>query len=244
MYYFELNIRDFIADTTGLSQNEYGAYFLLLMEYYRKGEPLPDDIIKLCKTAKATTQKERQALVSVLDQYFPVGEDGLRHNNRADEEIEKYINKQQANAKNGKLGGRPKKPNDNPKESERFSNGNPNETQAKGNQEPVTKNQEPVTKNHRVQAFAKPSLEVVSEFFGERGYPAAEAPKFWHYYEANGWRVGKNPMKNWKSAAAGWVVRANDFKPKANGKHESGVSLDEHRANFEAVEAQFRSGRS
>ena len=30
-----------------------------------------------------------------------------------------------------------------------------------------------------------------------------QAERFFDYYDSNGWRVGKNPMKNWKSAAAG-----------------------------------------
>lgn len=34
-----------------------------------------------------------------------------------------------------------------------------------------------------------------------------QSQRFFDYYDSNGWRVGKNPMKNWKSAAAGWINR-------------------------------------
>ena len=34
---------------------------------------------------------------------------------------------------------------------------------------------------------------------------------FFHFYESNGWRVGKNPMKSWKSAAANWSRRQSEF---------------------------------
>ena len=55
------------------------------------------------------------------------------------------------------------------------------------------------------------SLDVVQELWKERSYPTNEASKFWNYYSANGWRVGKNPMKDWKAAAAGWVMRSKEF---------------------------------
>jgi len=31
-----------------------------------------------------------------------------------------------------------------------------------------------------------------------------KAIQFFDYYEANGWRVGKNPMKDWKAAVRTW----------------------------------------
>lgn len=34
-----------------------------------------------------------------------------------------------------------------------------------------------------------------------------EAKKFWHYYTSNGWRVGRNNMRDWKAAARGWMHR-------------------------------------
>jgi hypothetical protein len=30
--------------------------------------------------------------------------------------------------------------------------------------------------------------------------------EFWHFYESKGWMVGKNKMKNWKSAASRWCM--------------------------------------
>lgn len=49
-----------------------------------------------------------------------------------------------------------------------------------------------------------PTLEEVRSLFQEKGCPA-EAEKFFDYYESNGWRVGKNPMKNWRSSVANWL---------------------------------------
>jgi hypothetical protein len=56
----------------------------------------------------------------------------------------------------------------------------------------------------RVQ-FLKPSLEEVKLCAAKKGLPVTEAEKFFNYYESNGWRVGKNPMKSWPHAVANWA---------------------------------------
>ena len=45
-----------------------------------------------------------------------------------------------------------------------------------------------------------PTLEEVKDYEAQKGYTFS-AEKFWGYYESNGWRVGKNPMKNWHAAS-------------------------------------------
>lgn len=37
--------------------------------------------------------------------------------------------------------------------------------------------------------------------------PRFEAEAFFYYYQSNGWKVGKNPMKCWRSAIQGWRIR-------------------------------------
>ena len=39
------------------------------------------------------------------------------------------------------------------------------------------------------------------------GLPDTEAEAFFYYYQSNGWKVGKTPMKCWLSALSGWKVR-------------------------------------
>lgn len=52
--------------------------------------------------------------------------------------------------------------------------------------------------------FKKPSPEELKELFVGKGFPA-EAEKFFGHYEANGWRVGRNPMRSVQHAAANWI---------------------------------------
>lgn len=51
--------------------------------------------------------------------------------------------------------------------------------------------------------FVKPTLEEVKTYCRER-MNMVDAEKFMNYYESNGWKVGKNPMKDWKAAIRTW----------------------------------------
>ena len=56
------------------------------------------------------------------------------------------------------------------------------------------------TKQYR---FTPPSREDVQAYIVEKGY-SVDAERFIDYYTANGWRVGKNPMKDWKATVRNW----------------------------------------
>lgn len=47
-----------------------------------------------------------------------------------------------------------------------------------------------------------------------------ESEKFINFYESKNFFIGKNKMRNWKAAAAGWVNRINDFKNNKNGTYQ------------------------
>jgi len=59
------------------------------------------------------------------------------------------------------------------------------------------------TDNIGRKRFEKPSLADVQAYCAERGN-TVDAQKFVDYYESNGWRVGKNPMKDWRAAVRTW----------------------------------------
>lgn len=62
------------------------------------------------------------------------------------------------------------------------------------------------------RACAKPPTEDEAiEFFGTEGSSTQEAKRFYDYYTANGWKVGKNSMKDWKAAARNWIRRAGEY---------------------------------
>lgn len=54
--------------------------------------------------------------------------------------------------------------------------------------------------------FSPPSVQDINCYFQEKGINnLMEAEKFFNYYESNGWKVGRNKMKNWKAACSNWI---------------------------------------
>ena len=51
--------------------------------------------------------------------------------------------------------------------------------------------------------FEKPTLSEIEQYCTERNNNV-NAEHFFDYYESNGWKVGKNSMKDWKAAVRTW----------------------------------------
>ena len=67
--------------------------------------------------------------------------------------------------------------------------------------------------------FKAPTVDEVSAYCRERGN-GVDPQHFVDYYTANGWKVGKNPMKDWKAAVRTWE-RNDAAKERASGKSGS-----------------------
>ena len=73
----------------------------------------------------------------------------------------------------------------------------------------------------KAKRFVKPTVEDISDYCQERA-SNVDAVKFFDYYSSNGWRVGKNPMKDWKAAVRTWEKNSTTEK----GKSKVEQSLD------------------
>lgn len=62
------------------------------------------------------------------------------------------------------------------------------------------------------QAFEKPTLEQVQAYCKERNN-SVDPQRFIDFYTSNGWKVGRNSMKDWKAAVRTWE-KDRDFKVK------------------------------
>jgi len=67
-------------------------------------------------------------------------------------------------------------------------------------------------KNKKNSRFTPPSLEEVQQYCNERNN-GIDSEAFIAFYESKGWRVGNQPMKNWKSAVVTWEKRNMKSKP-------------------------------
>lgn len=79
-----------------------------------------------------------------------------------------------------------------------------------------TKNNTPVLPNGNTvptKKFSPPSVDEVRAYCQER-QNCVDPQRFVDFYTSNGWKVGKNSMKDWKAAVRTW-----EGKEKKDGKH-------------------------
>ena len=62
------------------------------------------------------------------------------------------------------------------------------------------------TQTAKAHRFTPPTVEEVAAYCKERNN-GIDAEAFVAYYEANGWRAGRNPMRSWKAAVQYWERR-------------------------------------
>jgi uncharacterized protein YdaU (DUF1376 family) len=192
--YFSFHIGDYAARTRYLAPMADLAYRRLLDLYYTLEGPIP-----AAGVAAEIGLEDNEADVLLVLRKFFIERDGMWVNTRCDEEIAKYQGKAERNREVGKLGGRPKKPTDNPDGFEKEPVGNPPK-----NQEPIT-NKEREPRATRLAsgwelpadwgnwaAHARPDLD-----------PLKTAERFADYWRA---KPGKDGRKlDWEATWRNWV---------------------------------------
>ena len=79
--------------------------------------------------------------------------------------------------------------------------------------------------------FVRPELFQVQNYFEEVG-ALPEAEGFFNYYESNGWKVGKNPMKDWQAASRNWIKNSKNYKSHGTTIKSSSDIYAERRAEL------------
>lgn len=79
-----------------------------------------------------------------------------------------------------------------------------------------------VTGKKEIKGFVKPTIEQLKEYMREQGMNDI-AENWLNHYEANGWMVGKNKMKDWKASVRTW---------KTNQKNNSSTPQIVHKKLF------------
>ena len=70
--------------------------------------------------------------------------------------------------------------------------------------------------------FVPPTVNEVEQYITEKGYHI-DPIAFVNFYQSKGWKIGKNPMVNWKSAVVTWEQKR---KHDASSKKESKRNID------------------
>lgn len=63
-----------------------------------------------------------------------------------------------------------------------------------------------------LKRFVKPTLEEVEDYCNSRGN-GVDASAFFDFYESKGWKVGNQPMKDWRASVRTWERKNSSSKP-------------------------------
>ena len=129
--------------------------------------------------------------------------------------VKPQIDANNAKYENGKKGGKPKA---NLSETKPEPKPNQNVTKPEPNvNENVNVNENDKKENTKRKTFSKPTVEEVKAYCSERKNNV-DAEKFCDFYESKGWKVGKEPMKDWKASVRTWEKGNNSSPPKPPNK--------------------------
>ena len=74
--------------------------------------------------------------------------------------------------------------------------------------------------------FVKPTVQEVLDYAKSIGYQV-DAEAFCDFYESKGWKIGKNPMKDWKASVRTWQRREMH-----NGENHHDRTHTKHKRDF------------
>ena len=242
-------VGDYLRDTMHLTTEEHGAYFLLLMAYWNRGKPLPDDDHFLANTTRLRLSRWKHLRKS-LAPFFEI-EHGVWHQRRADVEIQASEGRQihasaAATAKWSKLGihraSVEQASGISPKHALSQSQYTPPE---EGVSVPL-KNQTPPTVEE-VVAYAQGT--TIPEAYARRYVEKCHARHRWFVKTPDGPR-----LINWqRDLVTWWTEDRNKWKdPKQNANHKQhrqhgvksrseGTANEGHTSGYSAAAARQRS---
>jgi len=93
MNYYEHHIGDYAEATAHLTFIEDATYSRLIRKYYATEKPLPIDVKLVQRLINARSKEEKNSVVSVLNEFFTLTDDGWRQE-RCDHEIARFKDKQ------------------------------------------------------------------------------------------------------------------------------------------------------
>ncbi len=170
MHYYSHHLGDYAKDTGHLSLAEHGAYRLLLDHYYATETPLSLNLDSLCRICRATARAERQAVTTVLEQFFTKTDTAYTHG-RVERELLAKNTLRDRNAENGRRGGRPKQTQEKPTG---LFLGSFSETQTKAN--PIASNQQP-TASVLFPKEPKGEVREIAVIYEETANPGKKASR-------------------------------------------------------------------
>lgn len=85
------------------------------------------------------------------------------------------------------------------------------------------------------RVFRKPSLDEVTAYIAEKGYHV-NAERWYAFYEAKNWMIGKNKMQDWKAAIRTWEYSEKD---RARPDPKKFANFEQRETNYDRLVAMM-----
>lgn len=216
---FQFYADDFLAGTMTMTNEERGAYISLLCLQWSKGFVTELDIQRICLGMPTHCQ-------GICQSKFQLGDDGHYRNQRL--EVERSKQKERSEKQRDIANLRWNKdakamPTHYQEDAEAYAKSVPEVCSPSPSPSPIIKIQADKPPSTR---FQKPTLEQLNTKAALIGLSTTEVDKFWNYYESNGWKVGKNPMKSWSAALQNWLSRVRELPGLVGCKGAANTEVD------------------
>ena len=93
-------------------------------------------------------------------------------------------------------------------------------------------NKENIDIKEKSKRFSKPTIEEVKDYCLNERHNNIDWQKFYDYYESNGWKVGKNPMKDWKASVRTWERNTNPNQSNNEDWSNVGKAIRETKGDY------------
>ena len=197
-----------------------------------------DNLIELKPLAKVafgfikqTIDRDTQKYISISEKRSEAGKRGGRplKNNELKESNEKQ--KKQLLSEKSKKSNCPLNDNDNVNDNISFlekkkqkSDVAVSDLENENSESPIETLQTPKEQNGGGRKrFIIPTLEEVQAYCNERNN-GISGQQFCDFYSSKGWKIGKEPMKDWKAAVRTWEMRRKDQSPSITQQVQASVT--------------------
>lgn len=240
VHYYKFNIKDWTRDTAHLSVEEEGVYRRLLDHYYETESPIPLETQPLIRRLRLAGHEK--AFEIVLSEFFVLETDGY-HQSNCDKNIAAYHAKAETNRANGKRGGRPLEPKENPVGSQEKATGNLNHKPLTTNQE--LEDQKPCDQQAESPKASRVDYQSITDAFAEhlpsfpqprdmtekrkkairsivsrgKGYADPDFfARFFSHVSKSDFLMGRGP-KPWHGCGFDWLLKPENFQKIIEGNY-------------------------
>jgi hypothetical protein len=190
---------DFLTGTLLMSMEQKGKFITLLCIQHQKGHLSEKDMLHICGSYDEDVFTK-----------FQKDEQGKFYNIRLEEEVDKRKAYSESRRNNRK-------------KKEDMNNTSSSYVQHMENE---NENEDLIEKK-KVARFQKPTIEQLKEYMNEQGMNDI-AENWLNHYEANGWMVGKNKMKDWKASVRTWKINQKNNSATPQVVHKKVFNLSDY----------------